>query len=79
MNIRFGTRASALLAVFSEIIIKMYHLSLEAGAPGKAISVIFYTFVERHPTISQNTSTRPTKPADRIVRYSVVDRPICVS
>ena len=46
VNIRFGTRASALLAVFSEIIVKIHHLSLEAGAPGKAISVIFCTFVE---------------------------------
>jgi len=31
---------------FFEIITKMYHLSLEAGAPGKSVSVISCTLVE---------------------------------
>jgi len=46
VNIIFGTHACDLLAVCAEIIAKMYLPSLEAGASGKAISVIFCTFVE---------------------------------
>ena len=46
MNIRFGTRASAPVISFSEIIAKRYHPPLKVGAPRRAILVIFYAFVE---------------------------------
>ena len=46
VNIRFGTRASALVTSFSKIIAKRCHAILKVGAPRRAISVIFYAFVE---------------------------------
>ena len=46
VNIRFGTRASALVTSFSKIIAKRCHAVLKVGAPRRAISVIFYAFVE---------------------------------
>ena len=46
VHIRFGTLASAPGTSFSGIITKRYHPLLRAGALRRAISMIFYVFVE---------------------------------
>ena len=46
VHIRFGTLASAPVTSFSGIITKRYHPLLRVGALRKAISMIFYVFVE---------------------------------
>ena len=46
VHIRFGTLASAPVTSFSGIITKRYHPLLRVGALRRAISMIFYVFVE---------------------------------